>query len=500
MSSHVVVIGPGARRATVKVSPGTYLSDVLQQACKSLNLPSDKYVAKHKAKQVDLSVPFRTSGLSPGAKLDLVLKSNTPSAIQVALQLPQPEAKDIPGGRLIRKFPSDLTLWQLLRQFESGDASAGRNINITARGVAQMSNETATAGSGQLYYETPVLNIMGRELSTLDDFQKTLSQLGYNSGSVLIRLGYKVTDQTLYDTLERIGQYFKDVEDTLPKPASATAATNTPVVEAPTHVQTVDSPMPDVAPTSQEPEPTAPATTPAPSNEADSVDMPASASKDPFQPSHVYLAPSSDVPAAAKAPVREVDYTPTIAHAQLHQARLQENSRNKRLLSDKELEEKAAAEEAKFAAVKTVSVKVRFPDNTSSEWVVGHGETGGFIYEAVRHVMADQSQPFKLVISGGRTVIKDDSSASNSLIRAYKLTGRTLVNLVWDDSVSTEVRKKPFLKSSVASQGESVKIPEVPEVEEEEPEAAPIVEPKEEKSKGDGLGKKMPKWLKMGKK
>jgi len=500
MSSHVVVIGPGARRATVKVSPGTYLSDVLQQACKSLNLPSDKYVAKHKAKQVDLSVPFRTSGLSPGAKLDLVLKSNTPSAIQVALQLPQPEAKDIPGGRLIRKFPSDLTLWQLLRQFESGDASAGRNINITARGVAQMSNETATVGSGQLYYETPVLNIMGRELSTLDDFQKTLSQLGYNSGSVLIRLSYKVTDQTLYDTLERIGQYFKDVEDTLPKPASATAAANTSV-EAPTPVQTVDSPMPDLAPTSQEPEPTAPETAPAPSDEAGAVGVPDSASKDPFQPSHVYLAPSSDVPAAAKAPVREVDYTPTIAHAQLHQARLQENSRNKRLLSDKELEEKAAAEEAKFAAVKTVSVKVRFPDNTSSEWVVSHGETGGFIYEAVRHVMADQSQPFKLVISGGRTVIKDDSSASNSLIRAYKLTGRTLVNLVWDDSVSAEVRKKPFLKSSVASQGESVKIPEVPEVEEEEQEAAPVVEPKkEDKSKGDGLGKKMPKWLKMGKK
>jgi tether containing UBX domain for GLUT4 len=345
-----------------------------------------------------------------------------------------------------------------------------------------------------------VLNIMGRELSSLDDFQKTLSQLGYNSGSVLIRLTYKVTDQSLYETLERIGQYFKEVEDELPKPAS-TAAAEASAVEGSASAQAADSPMPDIAPPRQEPEPTPSVTAPGTTkDDGDVVDAPGSISNDPFRPSHVYLAPSSDVPAAAKAPVREVDYTPTIAHAQLHQARLLESSRNKRLLSDKELEERAAAEEAKFAALETVSIKVRFPDNTSTEWKVGHGETGGFLYEAVRHVMADQSQPFKLVLSGERTVIKDDSSAKNSLIRAYKLTGRTLVNLIWDDSVSTESRNRPFLKSSVASRGESLKIPEIPEVE-DEPEAAPVVEPtKEEKSKSDGLGKRMPKWLKMGKK
>lgn len=46
MSSHVVVIATDLRRSTIKVSPGTYLIDVLQEACKKLNLSSDKYLLK----------------------------------------------------------------------------------------------------------------------------------------------------------------------------------------------------------------------------------------------------------------------------------------------------------------------------------------------------------------------------------------------------------------------------------------------------------------------
>ena len=46
MSSHVVVIGTDLRRTTVKVSPGTYMTDVLQQACTKLNVSSDKFLLK----------------------------------------------------------------------------------------------------------------------------------------------------------------------------------------------------------------------------------------------------------------------------------------------------------------------------------------------------------------------------------------------------------------------------------------------------------------------
>ncbi|PHH87012.1 hypothetical protein CDD83_9428 [Cordyceps sp. RAO-2017] len=374
MASHVVVIATDLRRTTIKVTPGTYLVDVLQEACKKLNLSSDKYLIKHKQKQVDLSVPFRTSGLLPGAKLELVQKANTPSAVQIALQVPHPEAKDIPGGRLIRKFPSDLTLWKVLRQFESGEAGAGRNLNLTARGVA-----SGTSGSGQLFYETPVLNIMGRELATFADFQKTLSQLGHNSGNVLIRLSFRTTSQTLYEAMEQISQFFKETEE----PAGANSTSRPGDYRPPEQAE--DAVMADTAPAPTADDAPAPPPAPAAPSPAAAVASPSATEHQPqsgatsageaekptptdrYQPVTVFLAPAGTTPAAALAPAEEGDFTPTVAHAQLHQARLQESSRAKRLPSDRELEERAAAQEARIAAIKSALVKVRFPDNTSSE-------------------------------------------------------------------------------------------------------------------------------------
>ncbi|KFA64112.1 hypothetical protein S40285_00798 [Stachybotrys chlorohalonatus IBT 40285] len=509
MSSHVVVIATDLRRTTVKVNPGTYLSDVLEEACKKLNLASDKYLVKHKQKQVDLSVPFRTSGLIPGAKLELVQKSNTPSAVQVALQVPHPEGKDIPGGRLIHKFPSTLTLWKVLRQFESGVASQGKNINFTSRAVAETANGAASGG-GQLYYETPVLNIMGRELASFLDFQKTLSQLGYNSGSVLIRLSYKKTSQTLFDAMAEISNFFAEEEEvdqtTAALPESKTSDTQQQAQQEAQSLQEAASVISPEPPQQDEISQGTSKDGQATANEgqhpeAMDVDTPAT-SRDPYQPVSVFLAPSGTTPAAALAPANEADYTPTVAHAQLHQARLLEHTRNKRLLSDKELEDKSAAEEAKIAAVKSIIIKVRFPDNTSSDWEVGHSETGAFLYEAVRHVMAENSQPFRLVLPGSKIVIKDDSSPANALIRTYKLSGRTLVNLVWDDRVPATVRKQSFLKSSIAQQGQAIKIPEIPQVVEE---STPLPAAKSRASEtgsdgGEGSGKKLPKWFKFGKK
>ncbi|KAL7814106.1 GLUT4 regulating protein TUG domain-containing protein [Trichoderma gracile] len=522
MSSHVVVIATDLRRTTVKVTPGTYLSDVLEEACKKLGLDSNKYLIKHKQKQVDLSIPFRTSGLIAGAKLELVQKSKTPSAVQIALQLPQPEAKEIPGGRLINKFPSDLSIWQVLRQFESGEASAGKNINITARGVAETAGG-GSSGAGQLYYETPVLNIMGRELASLADFQKTLSQLGHNSGNVLIRLTFRKTDQTLYEAMEQIGAFFKEearVKEEEKKEDEKNAAPSaeqqdrphnppadggdTPMAEAPSE------PVKNSTEAQQQDDALAQATqdaTATSSLQSDSQQTQQetnnSEPKSRFQPVSVFLAPTNSTPAAALVPADEDDFTPTIAHAQLHQARLQESSRNKRLLSDKEIEEKEAAEQAKIAAVKSVLIKVRFPDNTSSDWEVGPSDTGAFLYQAVRHVMADSGQPFHLVIPGSKKVIKDDDAPQHSLIRAYKLSGRVLVSLVWDDGVPAEVRKRPFLKADFAQQGQAIKVPEIPTVEDDKdaPSVVPQVQKAPEKRDGgEGSGKKMPKWLKLGKK
>ncbi|GJC91939.1 UBX domain-containing protein [Colletotrichum higginsianum] len=501
--SHVVVIGTDLRRATVKVSPGTYLTEVLEQACKKLNLSSDKYLLKHKQKQVDLSVVWRVSGLTPGAKLELVQKSNTPSVVSVALQLPNPEAGAAPNGRLIEKLPSDFTIWKALRQFESGVVSQGKNLNITARGVAQTTSGGAS-GSGQMYYETPVLNIMGRELATFDDFQKTLSQLGYNSGSVLIRLSFRKTEQTLFEAMGQISQFFTEVEAEAKKteemPSAVDETSESAVVEMTSQSATsedaaeapVEPPVADASGTSQ-------------------ATKPQSKSRQAKRNQHLKpwksinqtrqtLCSRGTTPAAALADVPEDDYAPTIAHAQLHQARLQKSAQNKRLPSDKELEAQRQAEEARLAAVSNVPMKVRFPDNTSAQWSFGHEATGATLYRAVRSVMAYNAQAFRLVVPGSKVVIKDEDSPNNRLIHDYKLTRSVLLSFVWDDSVPADVRKKPFLKGSIAQTAKEVMVPDIPkdnDNEEERP-AASSSKPEKREGSGDGsVAKKLPKWLKL---
>lgn len=532
MASHVTVIATDLRRATVKVTPGTYMTDVLQEACKKLGLPADKYLLKfvalnskyptpvkhtyanhhcrNKQKNVDLSIVWRQTGLSPGAKLELVQKSKTPSAVSVALQLPPPESNVTPNGRLVDKLPSDLTLWQVLRQFESGNASQGKNLNLTARGVANI-DTGAKSGSGQLYYETPVLNIMGRELATFLDFQKTLSQLGYNSGSVLIRLSFRMTKKTLYEAMSEISQLFPDADAAPKEPSTASSAS----AAMPTSTPAEDSTTPPSIPPSEEharidvggednaqkpSENSAPVSTEqVQAGGGDSMDIDSSSSLDPLRPVSVFQAPTGTTPAAALAAVSEADFTPTVAHAQLHQSRLQQESQNKRLLSDQELEERARAEKTRLASITSVSIKVRFPDNTSAQWSFSPEATGALLYQAVRSVMANDTQPFKLVLPGTRAAIVDSDSADNRLISKYKLTRNALVSLTWDSRVPADIRKQPFLKGSIAQQAKAVHVPEVPQEPHDDNEISRVAQPSEPLTSGrtEGAAKKLPKWLKL---
>lgn len=463
---------------------------------------------RHKQKQLDLSGPFRTSGLSPGAKLELVAKSSSPSVINVALQFSGRDAAQIPNGRLTAKFSSETTLWKVLRQFESGDPSGGHNLNITARGTAQTDGGAQT-GSGQLYYESPVLNIMGRELSTLEELQKTLSQCGINSGSVLIRVSFIATTKTLYEAMEDISRYMKEVDPE--STDAATPAAAAPVQDAPAAEPSTDSAMDtaDSNPSTTPPEPPfITAAQPAPeAAQADAHTITAaeddpSLPRDPLAPVSVFQAPSGNVLAAALIDVPDTVYEPTIAHAQLHQARLLASSHNKRLKSDAELAADAAAEAARLAAVTSLNIKVRFPDGTSAQWTLPPDATGATLYAAVRGVMGSPGEKFRLLLPGGKGVVADAAEGrKNQLVKGYGLRGAVLVSLNWDDGASEEARRAPFLNGAVASRAQQVVVPTVPDEEPEELDSKPAkVERSSGGGSGDSGGKKLPKWLKLGKK
>lgn len=172
-------------------------------------------MSRHNNKQVDLSRTIRLSGLSSGAKLELVQLSKSTGVVTVALQLPSSTVKSDGKTRLTDKFPSTTTLWLLLRKFEAGVAGSSSQYNFTQR--AQASTET---GAGRLYYEQPVLNIMGRELATFTDLQKTLAQLGLNSGNVLVKLDFRLSQSPLEEAMAQIQSYFDTIDPGLASPTS----------------------------------------------------------------------------------------------------------------------------------------------------------------------------------------------------------------------------------------------------------------------------------------
>lgn len=459
-------------------------------------------------KAVNLSLSFRQTGLPSGAKLNLVIASKSPVPISVALQLPPSISSAAPGGRLTDKFPSNTTLWLILRKFEEG---GGANLNFTQRAATQMEN--GASGAGRICYEMPILNVMGRELSTFADLQKTLGQLGL-SGNALIRLDFRKTDQPLEEAMAAIGEYFKEVTpeavkkespespkevgtlteaiSKLPSNESEDASKDTEMTEASEDTSTDASPYPETAGdtlrTSLAPSKyLAPATSlgPEAQNQVLGPDG---------QPISVYRAPSNDVPSAALAPHNEDDYEPSIAHAKIHQKTLLERSHNKRLPSDAEAEQMEKERLEKLAKTKEVKIKIRFPDQSSVEASFDATKTGSDLYVYVTGLISAETEPFKLTWfkdKGSETIPRD----GKKLIKDLGFRGSTVVNFVWGDDARESARKVATLKAQYVEKAKDVPIPQVFSVPEDD--KAAVVEkgkaPEAPKKKGGG---NLSKWVK----
>jgi tether containing UBX domain for GLUT4 len=423
--------------------------------------------------------------------------SRSPSIVTVALQPSEADAKGIPGGRLVDKFPSTTTLWMVLRKFENTE---GMNLNFTGRGVAQ--TEQGTTGAGRIYYETPVLNIMGRELSNFTDFQKTLAQLGLNSGSSLIRLSFRNTDQPLEEAMTEIGQYFKSMEVL----EDSTGA----VAESPFVINSKAAELEKVAnTTSSEARPEEPAVSAM--DPSENIALPSGVVPDipdsdgailgPNQrPISVFAAPSSEIPKAALIPYNETDYELTINQVKLYQSHLQANAQNQRLLSDAELQYQAEEKAVRQAAIKEVSIKVRFPDQLTVVSKFSATDTAASLYEFVRGVIVAQDQPFMLLWSGpkGPQTVPDDGKVR--LIKDLGFAGRVLVNFSWGERASAEARVVTTLKPEFASKAKELHVQEVEAADAAEEEAEKVSRAKETYTSGAGGStglRGMPKWFKM---
>lgn len=435
--------------------------------------------------------------MPPGAKLELVVLSRSPSVVSVALQLPESEAHGIPGERLIDKFPSSTTLWLILRKFEA----MAPQRNYTARGMTRTENGDGVAG--RLFHEAPVLSIMGRELTSFTDLQKTLAQLGYNSGSVLLRLNFRVSETPLEEAMEQIEQYFTSIQSDEKSGAHATSMTTGESVP-----DTVERVLPEEDTNAKTPpEPMSPPQTQTTPTDASEIEQETSEfrSREPSAPTitgpdqrpmTVFRPSSSSTPRAAQQAFNEKDYEPTIAHAKLHQARLQSSGRNKTLLSDKELAERENAKAQRLADIKEIAIKIRFPDQSTVNAKFTNLDTARTLYDLARGVLDCENEPFLLSFlsaKGPRSIPRD---STERLIADLSMSGSTLINFLWDDGASADARTKPVLKEEMLAQAKEVEVPDVPEVDAPE---QPAQDSSSGKRKGNGKSESkggMPKWLK----
>jgi tether containing UBX domain for GLUT4 len=470
---------------------------------------------RYKGKSIDLTQTFRQTGLAPGSRLEMIAGSKSPSAVSIALQLPESLASAAPpSGRLTDTVPSNTTLWRILRKFESDE---GRNLNFTGRGVTEIEN--GASGAGRIYYEMPVINVGGREMSTFGHLQKTLQQIGINDGRSLLKLSFRKTNQPLEEAMKEIGEYFKEEEE--PAAVEKKAATESATQDGIEPITNAIARLPESAGDAHmtgTPEPISTESTPSSELLVDEIisstpatQSNAQASQDQQtvlgpgeRPISVFSAPSGATPRAALQPHNENDYEPTIAHAKLHQNRLQTSSQNRRLLSDVETERLEKEKAAKLAAMTSVSIKIRFPDQSTTQATFNASETGADLYTLVRDVIIAEDQAFKLVYTnrGPQTVPNDPKK---KLIKDLGFSGRVLVNFHWDENATTSARQGPVLKPQYAEKAQEVKVPEVA-ADVAKGEDGPSTEDKgkgkETGSGGSSKGKGgMPKWFKgLGKK
>ena len=458
---------------------------------------------------------MRLSGLTSGAKLQVTVLSRSPSVVSVALQLPDSE----PGAqnRLTGKFPSTTTLWLLLRHFESGLTDSEPRRNFTARGIPQ--TEIGASGSGRLFYETPVIQVMGRELASFTDLQKSLAQLGYNNGSVLLRLGFRRTESPLEEGIAEIDRYFKSAEgeqteDT--KSASAAKAEFAPSTsgsfpplnddERPPHSDS-SSPSQTQLPHQQPAamvsfqSPQGDETQARPESGALASDALLTSDQSTTGPGErpisVFAPSSASTPAASRQVFNEKDYEPTIAHAKLHQARLATSSINKRLPTDAELAVQAETQAKRNAAAKVVDIKVRFPDQMQVISKFKNLDTSTTLYDFVKGLMQKENEPFSLNFSsaqGTRSVPKADNV---KLMGDLGMAGRVLVNVVWEAGASSEVRGGSVLKPEFQEQAKQIEVKEVESVETEEKMNETVEGKGKQKDEGRERKGGVPRWLKL---
>lgn len=330
------------------------------------------------------------------------------------------------------------------------------------------------SGAGRLNYEMPVITVMPdhKVHETFVDLQKTLSQLGFDNGSALLRLSFKNSGTPLEEAMAQITQYFKSA-DSAPSGAQTESSAQAgsipgPEQAAPEATATVAGDSirpeePDPSPMEVDKDPIANSssvpTQPAiddsvkenirPTAPAEPSQTPGSAptSTDPQPTSsrniQVFSAPTSSTPQAARQKYNEADYVPTVEHAKSHQAALGQQTKNQRLLSDAELEkqEQERQEKRNAKAEKGGILRIRFPDGSLIQTNISKADTAEDIHDLAAGCLDRKNEPFQLQYRDrtGRPVKIERNK--KRVFQDLEFSNSELITFLWEEGASFEARQ-----------------------------------------------------------
>ncbi|CAM9353475.1 unnamed protein product [Phaeothamnion confervicola] len=188
MSGTALLVLFNGRRKQLRVGPGTAMSAVREDACREFGLAMPTaHALQHKRTVVDLTQPFRLTGIPQNATLELVpAASGTGGSgagggkggeVRVGLRLPT-------GGRLQALFPPDTTLAAMLAQWADAGELDPSLLLGSGCGAGANGGGSSDGGNGA----GPALQFMRQSYSGAELDATTLRAIGLISGSAMFVL------------------------------------------------------------------------------------------------------------------------------------------------------------------------------------------------------------------------------------------------------------------------------------------------------------------------
>jgi tether containing UBX domain for GLUT4 len=441
------LVGLNKRTQIPVESANTPLYNILKQFCEKYELDPNKYELQPSIKKgnkaLDLSLPFRLSGLAKNATVEVLpkvqsggSKTQTVEKATLGLQLPD-------GNRQRAVLPLNTSLWDALIHFETEN-----KLNLTH----QVSNKGI--------YQIPGLQFMNQNFATINSLKNTkISGLGLqNGGNALMRLTYIDSGKSLQDMEEEINAIVEEPKISKDIPAPTPSIPVKPSTSTPTTTH-VSRPIPT------EPAPKKISNdeeydNPIKMTDDDVDDIVPEKEEQPQQPPAPTLPLEGVVAIDVKLfkvdesrPVEDVralgftDKDFEISRSELQKIYLEEQKRKEdsMILKTRKIREIEAQEREKARVYDKTIIRIRFPSGLILQGTFKPKNKVQRIVELVKASIENPDTPFFIYVTPPIQRLDDRSKT----LKEVGLVPAALVNVALDKKIAKTGDREPTLKKDL---------------------------------------------------